>query len=154
MRHRHLIHTSSIKYSIPIGLEEAKTIPIVCAHVWNWTNRTNLRYFCSEDGVFVQKIHNLGANVPVILLAIVSMVEDCNLNDWFKKENMSVSTSTVYSVKIRLFKYIFFTLIWRRKNGHSLFSVSTINIFTLLKFWYTMYIFYVATGYTSVPIFQ
>ena len=28
------------------------------------------------------------------------------------------------------------------------------NIFTLLKFGYTRYIFYVATGYTSVPIFQ
>ena len=36
--------------------------------------------FCSEDGVFVQKIHNLGANGPGILLAIVSMVEDCNVN--------------------------------------------------------------------------
>ena len=44
-------------------------------------NRTNLRFFCLEDGVFVQTIHNLGANSPGILLAIVSMVEDCNVND-------------------------------------------------------------------------
>ena len=37
--------------------------------------------FCSEDGVFLQTIHNLGANGPGILLAIVSMVEDGNVND-------------------------------------------------------------------------
>ena len=50
----------------------------VRVHVWNRTNRTN---FCSEDGVFVQTIHNLGENGPGILLATVSMVEDCNVND-------------------------------------------------------------------------
>ena len=43
----------------------------VRVHVWIRTNRTNLRFFCSEDGVFVQTIHNLGANGPGILLAIV-----------------------------------------------------------------------------------
>ena len=53
----------------------------VHVHVWNLTNRTNLRFFCPEDGVFVQTIHNLGANGPGILLAIVLMVEDCNVND-------------------------------------------------------------------------
>ena len=53
----------------------------VRVHVWNRTNRTNIRSFCSEDGVFVQTIHNLGANGPGILLAIVSMVEDSNVND-------------------------------------------------------------------------
>ena len=53
----------------------------VLVHVWNRTNWTNLRNFCSEDGVFVQTIHNLGANGPGILLAIVSLVEDCNVND-------------------------------------------------------------------------
>ena len=37
--------------------------------------------FCSEDSVFVQTIHNFGANGPGILLAIVLMVGDCNVND-------------------------------------------------------------------------
>ena len=55
----------------------------VRVHVWNRTNRTNLRFFCSEDGVFVQTIHNMGTNGPVILLAIVSMVEDGYVNDCF-----------------------------------------------------------------------
>ena len=59
--------------------------------------------FCSEDGVFVQKIHNLGANGPGVLLATVSMVEYVNVNDWFKKDKMSVSTRTVYCAKILLF---------------------------------------------------
>ena len=80
----------------------------VRVHVWNRTNRTNLRIFYSEEGVFVQKIHNSGANGPGILLAIVSMVEDGNVNDWSKKEKMSVSTSMVYCAKILLFKYIYF----------------------------------------------
>ena len=53
----------------------------VRVHVWNRTNRTNLQFFCSEDGVFVQTIHNLGTNSPGILLGIVSMVEDGNVND-------------------------------------------------------------------------
>ena len=76
----------------------------VRVHVWNRTNRTNLRIFCSEDGVFVQTIHNLGANGRGILLAIALMVDDGNVNYWFKKEKMSVSTSTVYCVKTLLLK--------------------------------------------------
>ena len=91
----------------------------VRVHVWNRTNRTNrtnLRLFCSEDGLFVQTIHNLGANGPGILLAIVSMVEYCNVNDWFKKEKMSLSTSTVYCAKMFFFIYFFFTLIWHHQK--------------------------------------
>ena len=76
----------------------------VRVNVWNRMNRTNLRFFCSEDGIFIQTIHNLGTNGPGILLAVVSMVEDGNVNDLFKKEKMSVSTSTVYCAKIHLFK--------------------------------------------------
>ena len=53
----------------------------VRVHIWNRMNWTNIRFFCSEDSVFVQTIHNLGANGPGILLAIVLMVEDCNVND-------------------------------------------------------------------------
>ena len=53
----------------------------VRVHIWIRTNQTNLQLFCSKDGVFVQTIHNLGANGPGVLLAIVSMVEDCNVND-------------------------------------------------------------------------
>ena len=53
----------------------------VRVHVWNWTNQTNLRFFCPEDGLFVQTIHNLGANGPGVLLAVVLMVADVNVND-------------------------------------------------------------------------
>ena len=103
----------------------------VHVHVWNRTNRTNIQIFCLEDGVFIQTIHNLGANGPGNLLAIVSMVEDCNSNDWLKKEKMSVITSTVYRAKILILNMFFFSHSFGDvKNGHSLFSVITSNIFT------------------------
>ena len=58
----------------------------------------------------------MGANGPGILLDIELMVEDCNVNDLFKKEKMSVSTRTVYCVEKLLFKCIYFILIWQRQK--------------------------------------
>ena len=46
----------------------------VRVHVWNRTNRKNLRFFCSEDGVFVQTIYNLGGNITKINLTIFQAI--------------------------------------------------------------------------------
>ena len=81
----------------------------VRVHVWNRTNRTKLRIFCSEDGVFVQTLHNLGANGPGILLSILWMVEDCNVNDWLKKDAWAVCAQIV--------DYLYKYTVFRAKNS-------------------------------------
>ena len=90
----------------------------VRVHVWNQTNRTNLRIFCLEDGVFVQTIHKLGANITEINLTI------------FQAININVVRCTskikIFNANLKLFSHSFGDV----KNGHSLFSVTTINIFT------------------------
>ena len=56
-----LIHTSSKQYSIPIGLEEAKTIPIVCACMFGIGRIGRISEFFARKTVYLYKQYTIWA---------------------------------------------------------------------------------------------